>query len=124
MPWPRLRPPPSADFMASAATSPSISSTSFLAPAILSAKVILFTGGASAANDFCLVLIGAPASGRLGCACVPCASLMLPLRLVIWSLDGRPFRLPCVLMLLSADILCPRVNGSPLVPPILRFLPS
>ena len=46
--------PPKALRIASAATSPNISSTSFLAPAILSAKVILSTGGASAANDFCL----------------------------------------------------------------------
>ena len=43
-------PPLSADFIASAATSPSISSTSFLAPAILSAKVILSLGGAKAAK--------------------------------------------------------------------------
>ena len=42
--------------MASAATSPSISSTSFLAPAILSAKVILSFGSASAAK--LLVLAG------------------------------------------------------------------
>ena len=48
--------------IASAATSPMRSSTSFLAPAILSAKVILSVGGASLANDFCLAVIGAPAS--------------------------------------------------------------
>ena len=43
--------------MASAATSPSISSTSFLAPAILSAKVILSFGAARAAK--LLALAGA-----------------------------------------------------------------
>ena len=43
---------PTADRMASAATSPSISSTSFLAPAILSANVTLFLGGANLANFF------------------------------------------------------------------------
>ena len=51
-PW-----PPRAFFIASAATSPSISSTSFLAPAILSANVILSLGSARAANLFCFGVI-------------------------------------------------------------------
>ena len=57
----RLR-PRTAFFMAEAATSPNISSTSFLAPTILSAKVILSIGGASLANFCCLGVIGIPPS--------------------------------------------------------------
>ena len=48
---------PIAPLIASAATSPNISSTSFLAPAILSANVILSVGGANLANDFCFGVI-------------------------------------------------------------------